>query len=316
MTFHFFFCSSIFFVSVIFDPSRKHTVFMTSILAPLDVLALQPSGGWLRKLSVVTWACLAFCTMYRKIWCNNDCNKVIYPSFKVWLFCSHPLCRNKISQTLVKTCIWAIFASFFKQRTWLLQNKWRTSNKTPKMSSSLTCSKISVSSAVSGMLLGWADMTAESTSGLIVTPGLPVTPLNATRTNVIRKIIIECRKARMAEKSKKLLLWKSAGGEMSCGQCGVMQQRREGQRREETVQILLSSCFVLLTKQTAPLYLVLFFIRSCEAHLSCQPLNVSTPSQDELISSGTVIPLQLLLVKQLWLKCELDELQPRLRDSM
>ncbi len=86
---------------------------------------------------------------------------------------------------------------------------------------------------------------------------------------------------------------------MSCGQCGVMQQRREGQRREETVQILLSSCFVLLTKQTAPLYLVLFFICSHEAHLSCQPLNVSTPLQDELISSGTVIPLQLLLVKQL-----------------
>lgn len=58
----------------------------------------------------------------------------------------------------------------------------------------------------------------------------------------------------------------------------------EGRQREEIVQILLSSwhdlfmIFLPLTKQTAPLYLGLFFICSDATHLSCQPLNVSTLS--------------------------------------
>lgn len=44
--------------------------------------------------------------------------------------------------------------------------------------------------------------------------------------------------------------------------------------------------------------------------LSCQPPSVSAPLEEVLISLGTVIQLEQLLVKQLWLICELDGLLP------
>lgn len=178
-------------------------------------------------------------------------------------------------------------------------------------SSFLTCPKSSVSSTVSGTLLGWANMSTESASDLIVTFGLPVIPVNTARTTIILAHIVECRERQTR------LLWKSAGRQVSLLPVWTFVTEEGGGGSREK-RLSRSCClpvyfFVLLTKQTVSLYLALFFVCS---HLSCQPLNVSAASQDELISLGTVIPLELLLVKQLRLIGELDALQPRLLDEM
>lgn len=131
---------------------------------------------------------------------------------------------TKIYIHLLKCFLWR---SFMSQQ--LLTNTWLHSSwadisqatqpckkETTGSSYFLTCPAMSVCSIVSGTLLGWADMSAESSSGLIVTLGLPVTPVNTARTTMSLTLIVICRKThRCRRKGKRPPLWRSAGEEMS-----------------------------------------------------------------------------------------------------
>lgn len=126
-------------------------------------------------------------------------------------------------------------------------------------------------------------LSAESALGLIVTLRLPVTEVNTART--MMNIIIVCRKTQMLEKRKAETTSVKECRQGNDPPASVeLCNRGGGGSREKRLSRscclpgTISLFFLCLTKQTAPLYLVLFYICSHATHLRCQPLNVSTPS--------------------------------------
>ena len=172
---------------------------------------------------------MAFVLCTEQSWCNNDCNKkkkiyiYIYKNIyiyicllKSWSFSVHIIYVSTTSHSFPEQ-----FFSWVTQLGKQMRARKKKHLHTEASGSHffLTCPKNSVSSTVSGTLFGWAAST-ESATGLMVTLGLPVTPVNTARTTMILGLIAVSQKNQMKRKRKRAPLLESAGSEMS--QCGVM----------------------------------------------------------------------------------------------
>lgn len=160
-----------------------------------------------------------------------------------------------------------------------LHDKWKPAKWLgAKASSFLTCSNMCISVTVSGTLLRWVDMSAESASGPIITWELLVTPVSTAKTTTILKAIIIYCKAQMSVKRKRLLVWKECrqGNEPPVS----TELYNRGGRGSRGKRLCRSRClpvYILfsLTKQTVPFYLV------CSSYaltqLNSEPQSVLAP---------------------------------------
>lgn len=173
---------------------------------------------WKRTASSVFWLELIMAFVLCTEWsCNNDFNKDYIICY--FLVCiSFPVQIINFSHNLKHLISGLVFP--------------------------LTSPKILDPFTVRGTLLGWADTSVESASGLIVTLGLPVTAVNTARTMTI--LIIVCRKTQMLEKRKAETTSVKECMQGNDPPASVELYNRgggggEGKQREEAVQILLSS---------------------------------------------------------------------------